>query len=342
MTDNTRDSKQSSSALPLSARTMVPLESTGRLMKRHLVCAIMIVLCCTSMVRAQCLDGFSLPWIGSQCGDLKVKTSAQVGFQHVGSNISLPVGSELVSGVGDLQIDTLDITLQDANFWTGIMGFTVIAAEKYSFFASAGGNLDREFVTTGTIPVSLNGVGTSASIDFTNSGLRTWFAQTGVGLGPILFGLYWDKFTIKVADPRTANGPLPNQTLRGDFVTTTFCPYVGFALPVSQAMLTVMYSPLAWANTTLALRSSNNGETDLQYKWNKPGSFLSASFQYNQDLSKTTSFGVWTSYTWMNQQGTCGLSFQHNGGIPVTRDREITAMMTKYVLQGGLTLGINF
>jgi hypothetical protein len=342
MTVNTRDSEQNRSTLSRSARILVLPRTAGRLMKRHLVCAIMIVLCGTPLVHAQCLDGFSLPWIGSQCGDLKVKTSAQLGFQHVGSNISLPVGSELVSGTDDLQIDTLDISLQDANFWTGIIGFTVIKADKYSFFASAGGNLDREFVTTGTIPVSLNGVSTSATIDFTNSGLKTWFAQTGVGLGPILFGLYWDKFTIKVGDPRTAAGPLPNQTLRGDFVTTTFCPYVGFALPVSQAMLTVMYSPLAWANTTLALRSSNNGETDLQYKWNKPGSFLSGMIQYNQDVSKSASFGVWTSYTWMNQEGSCALSFEHNGTTPVSRDRDITAMMTKYVLQGGLTLGINF
>jgi hypothetical protein len=283
-----------------------------------------------------------MPWLGIQCGDLQVKPYVQIGLQHAGSNISLPVASELVGSEMDLQIGTLELSLNNANFWTGIIGFTATASEKYSLFASAGGDLGHTFITTGTVPVSLNGTGTSANLDFTNSKLETWFVQTGVGLGPILVGLYWDKFTMGVADPRTATGPLDNQTLRGDFVTTTFCPYVGVALPVYHASISVIYSPLAMANTTVALRSSNDGETQLQYKWNKPGTFLSTSFQYNQDLSKAASIGLWTTYTLMDQRGSAGLSFEHNGLAQVTRDKDVAAQMTKYVLQGGLMLTVMF
>lgn len=311
-------------------------------MKRILICAMIMAFCYSSTAMGQSLCGFTLPCLGSECGDLIIKPYTQVGFQHVASNINLPTAAQLVGQTNDLQVDTLDISVQDANFWTGIIGFSATLKEKYSLFASAGGNLDREFLTVGTVPFSLNGVATSATLEFTNSGLNAWFAQTGVGLGPILFGLYWDKFTIRVEDPRSPAGPLANQTLRGDFVTTTFCPYIGLALPVSQAMLTVTYSPFAMANTTLVLRSSNNGETQLQYKWNKPGTLITASFQYNQTVTESVSLGVWGGYLWMDQRGNCGLSFEHNGATPVSSDRGLTATLTKYVLQGGLALTVSF
>ncbi len=311
-------------------------------MKRILAYVIVFSVCCGSMAYGQCFTGCSLPWLGTQCGDLKVKPYAQMGLQHVGSNISLPVAGELVGSALDLQIDTMDLSLNNANFWTGIVGFNATASEKYSLFASAGGDLGHAFITSGTIPVSLNGTGTSANLDFTNSKLETWFVQTGVGVGPVLLGLYWDKFTIGVGDPRDSSGPLPNQTLRGDFVTTTFCPFIGFAMPVSNALISINYSPLAWANTTLALRSSNNGESELQYKWNKPGNLLSTSLQYNQDLTKNSSVGLWATYMWMDQRGTAGLSFEHNGIARITRNKDVTATMTKYMLQGGLTLTITF
>ena len=101
----------------------------------------------------------------------------------MGSNISLPTASQLVSRTNDLQIDTLDISVQDANFWTGIIGVNAVLKEKYSFFAAAGGNLNREFITAGTIPVSLNGVSTSANLDFTNSGLKRMVCADWRGSG---------------------------------------------------------------------------------------------------------------------------------------------------------------
>jgi hypothetical protein len=311
-------------------------------MKRIVACVFILGLCCGSAANAQGLEGFSFPGLGLQCGNLTVKPYAQLGFQHMGANINLPVAAEFVSESLDLQIDTLDLSLRDANFWTGVIGFSVAASEKYSLFASAGGDLGHSFITNGIVPVNVNGMSTSANLDFTNSKLGTWFIQTGVSVGPILAGLYLDKFTIDVGDPRTAAGPTTNQTLRGDLVTTTLCPYLGFALPVSSALLTVIYSPFAMANTTLALRSSNSGETQLQYKWNKPGGFLSGSFQYNQEISKTLSFGLWSSYLWMDQRGTAGLAFDHKGTNPVTRDKEVIATMTKYIMQGGLALTVTF
>jgi hypothetical protein len=168
-----------------------------------------------------------------------------------------------------------------------------------------------------------------------------WYAQGGVGLGPVLLGLYGDHFAITVGDPRRGSVPLDNQTLRGDVMSTTLAPYIGFAIPAAGALFTVMYSPLATSNTTLVLRTSDQDLAQVQYKWNKPGNFVSSSFQYNMAPVCAVALGVWANYTWMDVRGNAQLDFQ-DSTLAISRQKEVTAIMTKYVLQGGCTLGITF
>jgi hypothetical protein len=259
---------------------------------------------------------------------------------HMGSNMSLPISAE-VPVAGLLQIQTLDIAMKDANFWTGTVGFTATSGKLFSLFASVGGILPRQFVVTGEVPISLGGFGVSPTIDFTGSNAQSWFAQSGLGLGPVLLGAYWGNFELIVADPRQGSVPLANQSLRGDVITSTVAPYIGLALPVSCALATVIYSPLAYSDTTMVLRTSQADLGQLQYKWNRPGDFVSATVQFNPAPIGAVNFGLWANYTWMRVIGDANLEFQ-DATIGLTRQKTVTASVTQFVTQGGLTLGINF
>ncbi len=310
-------------------------------MKRIWITAILVFLCLPTGLFAQ---GLMPGGCGSLCSlaeNVKVNPYAQVGFQWVGSNLNLPTRNG-PPPVQSLNIGTLDISLKDANFWTGIAGVSVVADEKYSFFAAAGGFLNRPFVTSGIVPVSVDNVATSATLEFTNTKVESWFIQTGIGLGPVLFGLYWDHFAFALSDPRLQSGPIDNQTMRGDILTRTFAPFIGLALPAGGATLTVTYSPLAYSNTALALMNSRNNLSELRYTWKKPGDLLNATLQYNTPLSSSTTFGLWSNCSWMRMRQNAELEYQSTllSNTPITRT--VLATMTKYVVGGGVTLGINF
>ena len=309
-------------------------------MKRFLLGAIFLSFCLPASLFGQSLLPGEFSSLSTLTENVKVNPYAQVGFQWAGSNLTLPVENQPLPAT-PLNIGDLDISLRDANFWAGIAGITILAYEKYSLFAAAGGFLNRPFITSGTVPASLNGVDTSANLQFTNTNVESWFIQTGIGLGPILLGLYWDHFAFALGDPRNQAGPIANQTLRGDILTRTFCPFVGLALPAAGAMLTVTYSPLAYSNTALSLTSSQNSLAELRYTWKKPGDLLNAMLQYNTPVSSSVSFGLWGNYSWLRMRQTAELDFQ-NSTPPLARSKDVTATMTKYVVGGGVALGINF
>ncbi|AFM25190.1 hypothetical protein [Desulfomonile tiedjei] len=310
-------------------------------MKRVWVGLLVVVFCIPASVFGQDLPSVGFPTLSSLTENVKVNPYAQVGFQWVGSNLNLPVQNEPLP-VLPLNIGSLDISLKDANFWTGIAGITIIANDKYSLFGTAGGFLNRPFITSGTVPVSLDLISTSATLEFDNTNVESWFIQTGIGLGPVLFGLYWDHFAFVLGEPRNQNGPIANQTLRGDILTRTFAPFIGLTLPVSGAMLTVTYSPFAYSNTALALMNSQNNLSELRYTWKKPGDLLNASLQYNTPIASTYQFGIWCNYSWMRLRRNAELEFQNTPAPAISRTRDVTATMTKYILGGGVNVGINF
>ncbi|MEW6113111.1 MAG: hypothetical protein AB1664_13355 [Thermodesulfobacteriota bacterium] len=282
----------------------------------------------------------SLP--GISLGQVKLKPFVQAGFQRVGSNLTLPVEAErLLPFIGAIQIDTMDITLKDANFWSGTAGVNVTAGELFSVFAAGGGILPRTFAISGEMPVSVGPLAAVPVLDFTSTKAESWFVQVGAGLGPIIGGMYWDHFIFEISDPRIGSVPLANQTLRGDTITKSACPFFGIVIPASGATATIIYSPWAWSNTVIALRSSQNRQTELKYSWNRPGDFVSATFQYNTALLSSSSFGLWANYTWMRVVGDAELEFE-NSAPAISTSKDVTATMTKYVLGGGITLGIQF
>jgi hypothetical protein len=309
-------------------------------MKRPWLAILLLFMCFPVTIFAQGLlpgGSFDLPALTK---NIKVNSYAQAGFQQIGSNLNLPVQNELLTPF--LNIGDLDISLRDANFWAGTIGCSVLADGKYSLFGSAGGLLNRPFITSGTVPVSLGPLSSTAILEFTNANVESWFIQTGIGLGPILLGLYWDHFAFTLGDPRNQNGPIANQTLRGDILTKTFAPFIGISLPLGQTVTTVTYSPFAYSNTALGLMSSQGSFTELRYTWNKPGNLVNAMVQYNTPVTSTTTFGLWCSYNWMRMRQDATLEFE-NAPVPlISRTRTVTATMTKYVFGGGVTLAVNF
>ncbi len=311
-------------------------------MKRTWIVVVAFCLMFPASLFAQGLapgGSFDLPALTK---NVKVNTYAQAGFQWLGSNLNLPVQAErFVAPDLNLEIGDLDISLHDANFWSGIAGFSILFQEKYSLFASASGLLGRQFITFGTVPVSLGPVAAPVFLEFTNTNVESWSAQTGIGLGPVLVGFYWDHFAFELVDPRNAAGPLPNQTLRGDILTKTFAPYFGFALPAYGATLTVTYSPWAYSDTNLSLRSSLGRLTELRYSWNKPGDLINAMLQYNTPITSAVQFGIWANGSWMRMRQNANLEF--TSSVPaIFTSKQVTATFTKYATGGGITLGVNF
>jgi hypothetical protein len=309
-------------------------------MKRVLVFGVLLSLCLSGSLWAEGPLSGSCSGLSAFAKDLKVNSYAQAGFQWVGSNLNLPVQNEIYPAV-PLQISEMDIALRDANFWAGMAGITITASEIYSLFASAGGILGRPFATVGEVPVNYGAVGASPVLEFTTTNTESWFIQTGIGLGPLLAGVYWNYFGFGLADPRSQNGPLANQSLRGDILTKTFAPFIGFALPAGGAMFSITYSPLAYSNTELSLTSSQDTLTQVRYSWNKPGDLINAMFQYNVPMSSSVSLGLWANGSWMAMRGTARLGLV-NAVPELSRGKEVTATMTQYVTGGGVTLGLNF
>jgi hypothetical protein len=310
-------------------------------MKRIWLTVAVVIVCLPATLFGQ---GF-FPGVPSSLVSLtenvKVNPYAQVGFQWMGSNLNLPVQNEPLAL--PLNIGPMDISLQDGNFWTGIAGINILISDKYSVFGAAGGLLNRPFITSGTIPVSLGGLGTSATVQFTNTQVESWFIQTGVGLGPVLFGLYWNHFAYVLGEARNPAGPLqPNPTLGGDILTKTFAPFIGLAIPAGGLTATVTYSPFAYSNTALSLKSTQTALTQLRYTWQKPGDMVNVLLQYNTPVSSTVSFGLWCNYSWMRMCQDAELEFENAPFPAISRTRDVTATMTQYVAGGGVTLGINF
>ena len=67
-----------------------------------------------------------------------------------------------------------------------------------------------------------------------------------------------------------------------------------------------------------------------------------AMLQANTSISSRVSWGLWGNGSWMRMSREAELVFQSTPFPPVYRNDNVTATMTKYVVGGGVTLGINF
>ena len=308
-------------------------------------CLLVVFLILAWCRASQAQERFSIPAVltfSALTENMKVNTFAQVGFQWIGSNTTLPpVVESIPLGPGSLAFGNSDWWFEDSNFWSGTVGFTIISNDICSLFGSMGGLLDRPFVTSGSFPVSLLGFSATNFLQFDSTEVESWFVQGGFGIGPLLAGIYWDHFAYSMNNPRNQTGPLANQTLRQDVITKSFCPFVGIAIPSGGATATVIYSPFAYSKATMALRNSDTRFSEMEYDWIKPGQFVSASFQYNIPLTSSTSFGLWANYLWMRTEGDSDVTLR-SSDLAAPISRRVTVNMSQYVYGGGLSFGYSF
>ncbi len=312
-------------------------------MKAKLMALALIVgFCCCQAGAQTTFSGLDIPSLPSMPENIQVNAYTQIGYQWVGANMTLPVQVSVpLFGPLSLDIGDFDSVLKDSEFWAGTVGFTALIDGKYSVFSSLGGFLNRPFIMSGETPVGLGPFSASSDMSLTCDEVNSWSFQGGFGIGPFIGGLYWDHFGFAMSEPRNRFGPLANQTIRGDALTVSLCPFIGVSIPAGGAMATLMYSPLAYSDATVVLRNSQNRFSETEYSWNEPGQLFIAAFQYNLPATKSISFGIWANYLWMSMRGDADLTFRSTGlAAPILREVEVT--MGKYGYGGGLSLGYNF
>lgn len=68
---------------------------------------------------------------GLKAGKILLNPSLQVGYQHIGCNLTLPA-SAVPRRNNQLFIGTMDVTLKDVNFWFGTAGLNVSSELQFT------------------------------------------------------------------------------------------------------------------------------------------------------------------------------------------------------------------
>ena len=70
----------------------------------------------------------SLPLVQKlKAGKIVLNPYAQVGYQHIAANMSIPISADVGVPAGQLEIGTVDVSLQNFDFWYGNLGLNVVA-----------------------------------------------------------------------------------------------------------------------------------------------------------------------------------------------------------------------
>ncbi len=272
--------------------------------------------------------------------------SVQIGYQHIGANMSIPISSVTGTAAGLLQVGTVDVALQNFNFWSGTVGLNVVAA-PFTLFGSATGYAPHIFQLSGQIPITLGTLGATPQFEMTASNFEFWTVQGGAAYEfkkgySILGGFMWSQMEAEFENPRTASGPLQNQTIRGDVLLKIGVPFLGIQyMQEGYYRAALLYSPVAWSQGALDFRSSQQTLADLSYSLNQPGNFVAVTAEYYIKFAPTVSLSMWFNGSLVNIRGSSDLEFTTAG--PATfRTRDVTITNTQYLLGGGITFGLIF
>jgi hypothetical protein len=252
----------------------------------------------------------------------------------------------LPPGPPHLAIGSINVVLEDYNFWMGTAGVNAVVSPKVTAFASATGFLPRDFVQVGKLPVSIGNFDFIPLLALTGSKLEYWILQCGasynIGHGyALLGGFMWGKNSMIYTNPRIGDVPLQNQTVRQDFLIKNWVPFVG--LQVSEPnhyRAALIYSPLVTSSGTLVNRTSLPVPTALTYNLNQPGSMLSFTFEYSLQVPPPSTFSLWLNGTTQSIKGPSDVTYEAPG-VFITRTADKLAIY-QYALAGGVTLGLMF
>jgi hypothetical protein len=310
------------------------------------VIVILAILCAAGPLGVQAQSAFdSVPGLSSlNLGEVKLNPYVEVGFSHIGCNISIPIASDTPLPGADLRIGTLDLALSDFNVWTGTVGLNAILTPKVVVFGTATGFAPRLFGLRGEIPVTLGPIGTDANIEFTMSHLEYWSVGFGLAYGigqgvSLLGGLTWDRTGVEITDPRRGSVPLANQTLRASAQLKTWIPYFVLQMVQPHYNASILYSPFAYGSGDIAIRSNQTRPVELLWTLRQPGQFLAFAWEYNLPLPPPMVVSLSLDAAWAKLEGASDLEFSTR---TLSRDRDVTAGVYKYVLGGGLKVAVIF
>jgi hypothetical protein len=289
----------------------------------------------------------NLPLVqGLKAGKILLNPSVQIGYQHIGANMSIPIQSDTGTPAGQLQIGTVDVALNNFNFWSGTVGLNVVAA-PFTLFGSVGGFSPHAFTLSGQIPISLGPVGGSPAFQQTASNFEFWTVQGGAayefrGGYSILAGFMWSHMEVEFGPPSSDLGPSPNQTVSADMLIKIGVPFIGIqAMQPGYYRAALLYSPLAWSQGALDFRSSQRTLSDVRYSMNQPGQFLAVIAEYFFPMKPPATLSAWFNGSLINIRGSSDLEFT-TAGPAVFRTKDVLVTNTQTSIGGGMTLGIVF
>ena len=283
---------------------------------------------------------------GLKAGKILLNPSVQVGYQHIGANMSIPIQSDTGTPAGQLQVGTIDVALNDFNFWSGTVGLNVVAA-PFTLFGSAGGFSPHVFTLSGQIPISLGGLGGIPAFQQTASDFEFWTAQGGAAYEfktgySILAGFMWSHMEVEFGPPSNSSGLSPNPTITADMLIKIGVPFIGIQfMQPGYYRAALLYSPLAWSQGAMDFRSSQATLVDLSYSLNQPGNFWAGSLEYYFPFPPPVMLSMWFNGSLVNIRGSSTLEFT-TAGPASFRTADVTITNTQYLLGGGVTLGLIF
>ena len=278
-----------------------------------------------------------------KAGKILINPSVSVGYLHLTSNMTLPASANPRAS-DQLFIGTMDVSLQDLNFWYGTAGLNVIV-DRITLFGSIGGYSPRLFQMQGTIPISNNVGYVAPNLSMTGSNLNFWTAQFGAGYTvaggwSILAGYIWTHTGFKLSDPRVGSTPLTNQTLTGDVALDIGVPFIGLQiLEKGYYRAAFLYSPLATSSGTLSLNTISPEMADLSYSLNQPGNFFAFNAEYYFLFKPPVILSCWFQGSYANITGSSDLQFT---APIVTGVRDVTITNTQYGVAVGATFALVF
>jgi len=289
----------------------------------------------------------NLPLVqGLKAGKILLNPCVQIGYQHIGANMSIPIQSDTGTPAGQLQIGTIDVSLKDFNFWSGTVGLNVVAA-PFTLFGSVGGFSPHVYTLSGQIPISLGAAGGNSVFQQTASNFEFWTVQGGAayefkGGYSILAGFMWSHMEVEFGPPSNDSGASPNPTVRADMLIKIGVPFVGIqAMQPGYYRAALLYSPVAWSQGALDFRSSQGTLVDLRYSLNQPGQFLAVIAEYFFPMKPPATLSAWFNGSLINIRGSSDLEFT-TAGPAVFRTKDVLLTNTQTSIGGGITLGIVF
>jgi hypothetical protein len=336
-------------------------------MNKRVLFGLLVLVFCPTLLFGQTITpglfptGYSKPTVGEsgilsgiptlaglETEKIKLNPFVQIGYQRTGVNINIPLDTNIdpPEPFPHLRIGTVDVKLIDYNFWTGTVGLNAVVSPKVTLFGAATGFLPHDFLMVGKLPISIGPGAFDVEFEMTGSNFEFWTLQGGVSYGigggnSILLGFLWSRTAMVMTNPRTAAGPVANQTITQDFFLKNWGPFIGLqTMQPGFYRAALTYIPFLASRGTLrqtSITPMNSESWDL----NQPGYLISVTGEYYlPSMSESRTFSVWAMGAASRLSGSS--DFQFESALFSNARTVDNLTLTQYVLGVGVSFGLIF